>query len=354
MKRKALYLFSLILCLLIACTLLSAKIQEEMATLVQIDVRNAVGSFDPTSQSTQVLFRDGQGDHLYQVVDGVGWDPGLRIREIPAGVWELAYARNIYVKVPGGENYRFITSASRQPPDGRLAQIVEEFVQAPDQYLLLYAGEVPEPLELPEGAALAARSGQALLLDMDTAQLPFFDHKVRQQSTLLAAAGRIFSLTEAAQFLNQLPGLAAAALLLAVLLILWAQSCLLSSRLQGPKLLLWFHGLLMAASLWGLHRVLGAIDLPASLLPAENILDWQHYRETFSLLLGALESFPGQPHSLLALKAQVTAEAAGILGRGLPVCAGLMGAEWLLLWIPSLRPRRKRRYQGKYLAKKKG
>ena len=38
--------------------------------------------------------------------------------------------------------------------------------------------------------------------------------------------------------------------------------------------------------------MLGRLQLPSSLLPAENLLDFSHYRETFSQIVAGLKAFP--------------------------------------------------------------
>lgn len=354
MKKKVLCFFSLVLYLLAACTMLSEKIEEEMTTLVQIDFRKAAGSFDPTSQSMDSLFTDEAGQHLYEVVDGAGWESGLRIREIPEGVWSLAYARNVYVEVPGGENYRFITSASRQPPEGGLVKIVEKFKTGEDRYLVIYPDTVPEILELPENTEISAQDGNTLLLDMKKAQFPFFEHSVKKLSDAMGAADRIFSLTEVELFLKELPAAAMTALLILAALILWGYSCLLSAGVQVHRGLLGVNALLILASLGAMHPVLGSIDFPASLLPSGSILDWRHYADTLSCVFSALEALGDTAQPLMELKTQMFTQSAQILYCGLGACLALIFGESLLLWIKALWKRRKKRYVGKYLAPGRG
>lgn len=352
MKKRVLCFFSLILYLLTACGLLSQKIEAEMATQVLLSLRTAAGSLSPTSQPLRVLFTDEGDDHLYEVVDGTGWNSGLRIREIPEGFWTIGYAIGPYVAIPGGRDYRFVESASRQPPEGKLARIIEEFEITDDRYLLLFPEGVPESMALPENTAVIAQSRNALLLDVPNAELPFFEHRAKTLSDTLGAAERVFSLTETEQFLTALPAIALTALLLASALILWAFSCLLSIRPEQHKGLIWFNAALILASLYALLRVLGSFDLPASLLPARNILDWQHYADTLSLIFGTLETFADNAQGLLTLKAQAFAQSAQILQWGFLATLALVLTEALLLFFRSHR-RKKPRYAGKYLAPKK-
>lgn len=354
MKKKVLCFFSLVLYLLVACTILSHKIEEEMRTQVEIEVRTTAGSSVPTSLHTQMLFIDDQGQHLYEVIDGTGWESGLRIHEISADSWSIQYAIGAYVEVVGGKNYRFVESASRQPPDGRLAQIIETFETVDDRYLAVYSGGVPETLELPENAQITVRNDNALLLNMKNAALPFFAHKVRGTSATLDAADRIISLTEAERFLENLPSVTMAALVLAAGLILWAWSCCLSIRADDNKVFLWLNTAAVIASLYLLQSILNNIDLPASLLPSENILDWQHYREEFFLIFNTLEAFPKEAQSLIVTRTQMFNRTAEMLRNGIFLLVAVVFTESVTLWARDrYRKWKKRRYVGKFLKTRK-
>lgn len=80
MPGLAVCAFSLILFLLIFCAFLSMKIEAEMQT--QVEVKSIIASksyFSNIELPISVLFKDESHTHLYEVVQGTGWEGGMRI-----------------------------------------------------------------------------------------------------------------------------------------------------------------------------------------------------------------------------------------------------------------------------------
>lgn len=286
MKKKVLCIFSLVLYLLVACTIVSHWIEDQMMTQVTISERKNRG--DSFSFKQTVLFADSQGEHLYELIDGSGWNSGLRVSMLPDASWYID-AFGGAVKYDGNKQlYRFITSASRMPKEGEAVKIIENIHKADDQYLCIFTHGVPEELILPKNSEIAARNETTLLLNMIEAEFPFFEHSAKGLSESLAEAGHIISLTDAKAFLNALPSLSAVVVILLAGIVVWAVSCLLSIRSGKHKWLLRVNVLLVIVLLCSLTFTLNQIELPASMLPTENIFDWQHYANLFSLLDNAL------------------------------------------------------------------
>lgn len=286
MKKKVICLFSLILYLLLACTLLSAWIEAEMMTQAKVRTLKSKGNITLQLSS---LFDDASGSHLYEVIDGTGWSGGLRVHEIPDTQW--------YIDVYGtlgfsgdARTYRFVSSASRQPRDGEQTAIVQEFTTSSDQYLYIFPQALPAELDLPDGAQLTAQSETALLLDMTQAQLPFFPHTALTLSDTTELASQAFSLTEVRRFLQALPTLILLPVALAGGVLFWLMACCQSIHARRNRRRIWLNGALMAASLLMILLVLRSVDLPASLMPVESILDWQHYRQELTLITTALNA----------------------------------------------------------------
>ncbi len=115
MKKSVICFFSLVLYLLLACLLLSLKIESEMMTLVKISERENKGSSFGFKQS--VLISDEEGKHLYEVIEGSGWDTGNIARKLPAASWYIDSGES--VQFTGNEQvYRFVYSASRPLQEG--------------------------------------------------------------------------------------------------------------------------------------------------------------------------------------------------------------------------------------------
>ncbi len=288
MKRRILCLFSLVLYLMAACTILSAKIEEEMTTLVQIEKKT---SSKQTGRSMELnsrsLFIDETGDHLYEVKEGTGWESGLRAYEVPSFGLDVMASR---VSLYGVRDYVFVRSASRQPQDGELAVVVEEFETIHDQVLLYYEDGIPKVRDFPAGTELIGETENAFLLDVPECSSPFFPHAMKTQAVVTDMADRIISLTEAERFLNELPKVGKVVVILIAGIILWGVSCFLGICAKKYKILIWLNIGLITVLLFYLQYTLGTIDFPASMLPKQNILELSYYKSTINLIVTNMEA----------------------------------------------------------------
>ena len=288
MKRKTLCVFSLILFLLIFCTILSQKIEVEMLT--QVEVKTVNGSkiyMGDINLPIGVLFKDEYSPHLYEVAEGTGWESGTRIREIDNKTYTVDTI-NQKVTLSPGKDYRFVLTASRHPNYGELVEIIEEPETAPDTYLVCYPDGVPEYETLPEHTALLVHSENALLLAVEKSTFPFFEHRAKNTLSTLELPGmRVFSLTEIENFLSQFPLLTMLAMLLIMPVMLWAASCIFSNWENG-RAAVWLNAGLILLALCFLPKLLEQIDLPTSLLPSGNILSISFYQSNFSLIFESL------------------------------------------------------------------
>ena len=82
--------------------------------------------------------------------------------------------------------------------------------------------------------------------------------------------------------------------------------------------------------------MLGRIQLPSSLLPAENLLDFSHYREIFSQIAAGLKAFPQDDTCAQTLET-LTGNARLCLGT----LIGFGALLTLLLALPFLLKRKK-------------
>ena len=348
MKKKVICVFSLILYLLVACTILSNWIETEMMTQVKISERQNRGDSFTFGQSA--LFSDGEEDHLYEVIDGTGWNSGLRSRELSPSQWYSdAYGK---VQFDGSEQtYRFIVSASRQPQEGDEVAVIESFEKAEDQYLCIYSDGIPEEIVLPKNTEIDAQSETVLLLNQKEAEFPFFEQTAKGLTDTMAAADQIISLTESEQFLTGLPSLALAAMILLAGVVLWAFTCLLSIHSEGNKWRIRLNAVIMIALLGYLAFLLQTVELPASMLPAENIFDLQFYSEKFTAIFSSLDALSSESHSVVtAYQTAITDSRKLTQNSGIVILAFIL-AESMVLLIRSWLSKRKKKYVGKYLRK---
>ena len=75
MKRRSLCVICLVLYILISCTILSLKIEKEMLTQVEVLKIKDNGMWGQSVSLPQtVLFEDTKGKHLYELIEGSGWE----------------------------------------------------------------------------------------------------------------------------------------------------------------------------------------------------------------------------------------------------------------------------------------
>lgn len=337
MKKKVLCLFSLILYLLSACTILSLKIEEEMAVLAEVDERISEKTVARSiTLSLRAVYTDMDGDHLYEVREGKGWESGLRIHEFPSFSMDMMQGT---ASIYGTGDYRLIKSSSRQPQAGKLAIVVDEFETVNDRYLLYYEDGIPKARDFPDNAKLIGQSENAFLLDMTGVSLPFFAHTIETQSVVTDMSDRIFSLTEAARFLEQIPSAVMVFIFLIAGIVFWGAACLFSVRVDANKLLIWINAILTAVSLWLMASVLNSIDLPASMLPVNNIFDWKYYSSQLSLVFGCLSDF-GMT-DLLHLRDTVTNQCLKFIQRGALAVLLTAIAQMIIQYIMNRKNRHK-------------
>ncbi len=342
MKKKALCAFSLILYILIAFTFLSLKIEEEMITLVQVrEIDPKKYSSGTVEMPLKVLFEDTQGSrlHLYEVIDGTGWESGLRIREIPRGYWSIHTPEEL--TMPGGDNYRrVVQSASRQPTPGERTKIMPSRPErADDLYLAVYAREIPEVLELPSAVEVAARSDSALLLNATNMITPFFEHQAKGMAVHTDMAKRIFSLTDVTQFLENLPLIVLLACTLLAPLPIWLLSCLLAGSAHKNRYFLLLNTAAVIGLLAAAIALMGKIDLPSSLLPPVNIFSFDYYKAEFSQIFSALDGLGNVAPDVTWLAGVIPQRARHAAAVGLGLTAAFLLAEALALLLRARRQR---------------
>lgn len=327
MKKQVLCFGSLILYILIACTIVSAWIEATMMTRVEQGPVNTKAAHEAVNRELppRSLFADREGLHLYEIYDGTGWESGKRIREVSG--WSLA---NECVSISGFPDTAYVFSATRQPKAGEQVLVLEKLDRGDDVYLALFQDGVPEELELPVEAAGSTKSSNALVLEMKNYTIPFMEHRAKSASPTLENADRIFSIGDVRQFFGQLPAIGALAGLLTAGLAFLLSAFVLRDRRHGPALVnLCLSGLCLCLTAVLLQKT----TLPASLLPGENILELSYYREEFAALTSGLSGFP-------ELLEELSAAGAAARTRGLLYFGSIVGLFPLLLLAENLPVRR--------------
>lgn len=332
MKKQALCFGSLILYILIACTIVSAWIEATMMTQVEQGPVNTKAAHEAVTRELPLrsLFADQEGLHLYEIYDGTGWESGKRIREVSG--WSLT---GECVSVSGFPDTPYVFSATRQPRAGEKVLPLESQEWGDDTYLLIFGGELPKDAQLPLEAVGFDVKGNAALMEMRSFPVPFMEQRAKTASELTGFAERIFSLGDTEQFLNQLPRIAGgAAVLLAGLVFLIA-----AWRMPKAGLLRCVNGALAALCLCLLPGTLSKILLPGSLLPEENIFALSHYRTALDTVFNGLAAFPDAFQALAQARDTAFSASGRVLLLGAGITAGILLLEYGLQWAQKRRKR---------------
>ena len=281
MKKNVLRLFSLLLIFLVFFTLVSPKVEEEMATLVDAKIRKDTGRNIGIS-NIAIIWPESK-DVLFNIIEGTGWESGLRIAEIPSIYFDRGEA---HITLGPGKEYWYIYSASREPVAGS-AVVPVEISTVADTYLLWHPDSI-QNLMIPAGAMELLDTAQnAALIKHDKASAPFFEHNIwyilKNQS---GEEIRIYSLNDVRQFTEALPWIAGVLAALLASIFLWAGLWKVGRHQGAIVLRLLLIAGAMAMTLWMLEQ----FDLPASLMPRENILDMPHYLAEFRRITASMDA----------------------------------------------------------------
>lgn len=341
MKKKVLCIFSMIFLVLVTCTILSTKIEEEM--MLEVIGYEKKESYSSFSMPKDMFFTDEYGMHLYEVYQGTGWESGLRAREVQLDGNGSFMTDRDYIIVRG---------ASRQPVYGELAELYDGTDTAPATYLAIYPNGIPEENSLLFQAKILEQSPNVLLLYMENGTQPFTENRTKGGLVQLTSSNwKIYSLDALTQLLENVPAAMAAIVLVAAMAVFGINTCVLSKNPKRNKWFMWTNGILIAALLSGLVWILAEIDFPSSMLPSENIFRISHYRTELAALYGALEELSGDTtRTFTALREATLRTGYSILIAGCAVIGVVTVLE--LCWAHG-KPTRKVKYIGKYLSNAK-
>ena len=125
MKKNVLRIFSLVLYLLVLCTILSVKIEDEMMTEVYTYKLNTRNSFSagPQVLPMNLVYKEAFENHIYDLQEGSGWNAGLRVQELESRTYSVG--DRVQLTDTYGE-WLFVALASRQPRVGEPVKIMDE------------------------------------------------------------------------------------------------------------------------------------------------------------------------------------------------------------------------------------
>lgn len=251
--------------LLVICTILSGSIERQMTVKVQVLEPNpSMLETDAPMPvySSEIL----SGGDLYESVEGTEWESGLRAEIIPPEFYITE--ENEILLTPGSGMNGIILYRTKEIFPGAVVQKTTPYVGKKGYYLTL------SPKEEPQFFSMMGKE-------------PYMENLHKEELGLLPKE-RIYSMTELKNFSKMFLPLGILLVLLTGTLLIWIYSWKLAKDVKKHRTPLLVNGGVLSLLLLGIYKLAEAIQLPSSLLPRENILDFGHYRETFGKILEAL------------------------------------------------------------------
>lgn len=267
MKGRTICFFLGTFWLLLICTILSSSIERQMTVKVQVlEPTPSMLEMNAPMQvySSEIL----SGGNLYESVEGSEWESGFRAEIVPPELY-ITEGNEIMLSPEGAGLSEKILYRTKELFPGAVVQKIM-------------------PIQGKEGLYLTLSPKKESQLSSMTGKEPYMENLQKEELGLLPEE-RLYSMTELENFSNMFLFLGLLLASLASTLFIWIYSWKLSKNVRKHKTPLLVNGGVLTLLLLGIYKLTAALQLPSSLLPKENILDLEHYRETFGFVLKALE-----------------------------------------------------------------
>ena len=279
MKRKVVCVGILVFWGLVVCTILSVRIEEQMtiqAVKAEAKEEKIEPGYSRLTIPADALIQDENGTHLYYAETGDGWEEGNRVVERDPYAYSV---EGDSIILPDSMNLTsYIQYASKPVEVGELILWCRTYPEGEDCYLVLDPGEPDQSREGWETASVTEEREGALLVSLNGKQ-PFLESQARSELGF-SGESRVYSLGDVRKFFGTFPLLAGMAALLIMTVILWAHSLRLTRNLRENRTLLTVNVILGGSMLWLFRCLADQVQLPSSLLPAENILEFGDRKST--------------------------------------------------------------------------
>lgn len=291
MKNKVLWAFSMVLFLLVSCTLLSLRIEQ----LMMPQATKTAPGFSNPAVAIDSLFVDENGIHLYRIGEGTGWEQGTRAYEMEPNSYHIT-ENKIGLDYSGDYVVQY---ASKQPKDGEIVNILQTKGKQDDHWVVTSPMALPPTIPLLKDYTLLEQSENTLFLSTLKSASPFMEDRARselfgQEIGFLdpnASQYAVYSVNDLETLLRQLPLLAVLAVFFLFTLLVWLFSFLYIMQPRRHRKLLLINGGVTAAILIAMPFLLNAVQLPSSLLPQDYIFSFSHYTQEFQEAFSALRTF---------------------------------------------------------------
>lgn len=299
MKRRTICICFFVFYLLVACLLLSRKIDWETQNQVilrSVAVTEKSGNYFVISDDC--IFTQYPSEMLFKLEDGTGWQDGLRVFQMDVNEYNIDSVQQ-RVEINTSQNLQIIRHAVHFPRAGEKAREIHQDTRE-DRYLLLFPyGKQPYTEQL-AGITMLADGGNACLLSVADGGDPFLEDQAKERlQSPEAASWQIYSLRDVEDFLKTLPKLAGVAGVLWAMIVLGIYCCILVGRMDWRRIFWWNVGL-EALLILTLVLMLRSITLPGSLLPSDSILNFRYYVQELDTIFETLTQFSQQEQAIFA------------------------------------------------------
>lgn len=324
MRRKSVYFFIFIFWLLAVCTVLSENIQRLMTAKVIVYEKihqNRVEQ-EALELTLEALTMDEHGTHLYEIVEGSGWESGTRVVETDSHFYTVE-KDCVLVTAALGEKYILYTSKEITPGD--MVQKVTPYKGKNENYLVIAPVGTEMVTANWEDAEILEQKKNILLIS-HVGKLPYMEGMMRDTFNL-SKDNKVYCLGEVIEFLENIPILSVIGVCLMLSVMLWVYSYKLMRNPRENRMLLAGNlgiGLLL---FWGLVKVTQRLSLSSSLLPKRNILEFRYYKYEFIEIWKALE---GMSSTAAVEVMEAFLKSAGV-GSGVTLL-GIVCGVLILLW----------------------
>lgn len=292
MKRNVICVSALVLWCLLACTVLSKKIENLMTVRVVLTYMEEKESEKGVVQRVlpgDCLIFDENSFHLCRVEEGEGWDIGTRLQKEQMEVYKYDEERDEIEYFLDSPGTRFVRYASRPVTAGELVEPCSPRIGDEDYYLVVDPGNADRSLEAWETATVTEEQEGMLLVTLNGKQ-PFLESQAKSELDF-ARDSRIYSLGDIQRFFGNFPLLAGMVAVFLGTVFLCGYSLRLVRNLKKNRRQLFAHGITGIVLLGVFALLVKQIQFPSSLLPSKNILNIGYYTMEFQDIFRKLEMF---------------------------------------------------------------
>lgn len=291
MKRKVLWVFTLVFWFLVFSTVFSLRVEQWMTPIVTECVPKTPQNSTQAELELNCLFADNEYfPVLYQTYEGMDWDEGLRVKLVEAAGYTI-----LEDSIQCGALERVVQYATRDLKAGEKVTILDNKETRKDLYLAICPTRVRLQDNLSESIEIVGQTENAVLARSSKSPEIFMPKKAVDtmfyRQPFVMPDEQVYSLVDVDAFFSTLPLVAFLPGISIFVLLLWIFSFFLLKNLRENRNRLAMIAGLSAAALFAVSLLLHFLQFPPSLLPKDSIIDTTFYFQEFTEIFSSLRIF---------------------------------------------------------------